>query len=258
MSKQFEGKIALVTGGTSGIGRYTCIDFASKGAKVAIVGRNINRGESVVAECKKVGGQAIFICADVSKEDDVYKIVEKTVESFGKIDYLVNNAANFIDTAKTINDWEYSFGVNVFGLALLTQLVAKIMKNVGKGAVVNVSSVSGYIAQPNHWTYNSSKGALLTLTKCMALDLVQWGIRVNTVSAGWIWTPSTANLVDGNREKMDKRVRAFQMIPRCGEPEEVAKAILFMCSDDASFITATDLRVDGGYLGMGPEGPKVI
>jgi len=256
MNKQFKDKIALVTGGTSGIGKSTCVSFARMGAKIAIIGRDETRGKDVALECKKLGGQAIFISADISKKQDIDRIIKDTLKIFHRIDYLVNNAANFIDTAETISDWENSFKVNIFGLAILTQVVAKVMKNIGKGAIVNVSSVSGHIAQPNHWTYNSSKGALLTLTKCMALDFAKWGIRVNSVSAGWIWTPPTAKIANGDREYMDRKVSEFQMIPRCGEPEEIAEAILFLCSDKASFITATDLVVDGGYLGIGPEGPS--
>ena len=251
MSGRFEDKVAIVTGGASGIGKSTCIAFARQGAKVTVV--DVQPGETVLAECRQAKGDAIFVRADVSREQDARKVVEETVSAFGKVDCLVNNAASFIGTAETIEDWERSFGVNVFGAAELTRASAEIMKQGAGGAVVNVASISGYIAQPNHWTYNSSKGALLTLTKCMALDLAPWHIRVNSVSPGYVWTPPTATLVAGDREKMDAIAASYQMIPRCAEPEEVALALLFLCSDDASFITGTDLRVDGGYLGMGPE-----
>lgn len=255
MSRRFEGKAAIVTGGTSGIGRSTCIAFAREGARVTVVGRNEERGHNVVTECRQVGGEGLFVRADVSMAEDAHKVVQQTEKALGRIDFLVNNAANFTGTAETIVGWERSFGVNVFGAAVLAREVAGVMKGFGKGSIVNVSSVSGHVAQPDHWTYNSSKGALNTLTKCMALDLARWGIRVNSLSAGWIWTPPTAATVGGDRERMDTLTALFQMIPRCGEPEEVAAAILFLCSDDASFITAADLVVDGGYLGMGPEGP---
>jgi NAD(P)-dependent dehydrogenase (short-subunit alcohol dehydrogenase family) len=135
----------------------------------------------------------------------------------------------------------------------MAQLAVEPMRSLGKGAIVNVASVSASVAQPDHWTYNAAKGGLVTLTKCMALDLAQWGIRVNSVSPGWIWTPASAAAVDGNRRKLDQMVAPFHMLGRCGDAREVARAILFLCSDDASFITGTDLVVDGGYLAMGAE-----
>jgi NAD(P)-dependent dehydrogenase (short-subunit alcohol dehydrogenase family) len=128
------------------------------------------------------------------------------------------------------------------------------MKQTGGGAIVNVASISAHIAQPNRWTYNACKGAVVTLTKCQALDLSVDGIRVNTVSPGWIWTPEVLKAAGGDRKRWEPVWGRFHMLRRLGEPSEVAKAIVFLCSDDASFITGAELAVDGGYMAMGSEG----
>jgi NAD(P)-dependent dehydrogenase (short-subunit alcohol dehydrogenase family) len=133
-------------------------------------------------------------------------------------------------------------------------LAAAEMRKVGKGAIVNLSSISAFIAQPHRWTYNTAKGAVHILTKCMALDLAPDSIRVNSVSPGWIWTREVYRAAQGDRAKWDPVWGQFHMLERCGDPVEVAAAVLFLLSDDASFITATDLPVDGGYQGLGSEG----
>lgn len=147
--------------------------------------------------------------------------------------------------------------VGPIGYATMAQAVAGPMKRSGSGAIVNISSVSAFVAQPNRWTYNAAKGAVHNLTKCMAYDLAPFHIRVNSVSPGWIWTQEVykaAAIDGGGREKWDPIWGEYHMLRRCGEPLEVAAAVLFLLSADASFITAADLPVDGGYMGMGPEG----
>jgi NAD(P)-dependent dehydrogenase (short-subunit alcohol dehydrogenase family) len=136
----------------------------------------------------------------------------------------------------------------------MVQACAAALTASTHGAVVNVASISGYIAQPGRWTYNATKAAILSLTRCQALDLSGRGIRVNSVSPGWTWTPEVDRAAEGDRAKWDPIWGRFHMLRRCADPREVARPILFLCSDDASFITATDLHVDGGYLGMGSEG----
>lgn len=131
---------------------------------------------------------------------------------------------------------------------------AEAMRKTGGGAIVNISSISAFIAQPGRWTYNSAKGAVHTLTKCMALDFARYGIRVNSVSPGWIWTQELLKAAGGDRARWDPIWGQFHMLERCGDAIEVAAAILFLLSDDASFITAADLAVDGGYQGLGSEG----
>ncbi len=144
--------------------------------------------------------------------------------------------------------------VGPVAFAKMTQLVVEPMKKNGGGAVVNISSISAHIAQPNRWTYIAAKGAVDQLTKCSGLDLAPFGIRVNSVNPGWIWTRAVDEAAGYNREKYDPIWGKYHMLRRCGYPEEVASAVMFLCSDESSFITGTDLPVDGGYLGLGGEG----
>jgi NAD(P)-dependent dehydrogenase (short-subunit alcohol dehydrogenase family) len=147
--------------------------------------------------------------------------------------------------------------VGPIAYSLLATSAVEPMKAQGGGAIVNMSSISAFIAQPNRWTYNAAKGAVLNLTRCMAFDLAKYGIRVNSVSPGWIWTREVYKAADrdgGGREKWDPIWGEYHMLGRCGEPIECAGPVLFLLSDDASFITSSDLAIDGGYNGMGPEG----
>jgi NAD(P)-dependent dehydrogenase (short-subunit alcohol dehydrogenase family) len=182
--------------------------------------------------------------------------VADVLARFGRIDCLVNNAFSFIAKGleATREDFERSFNVGPFAFALLTQLVAEPMKKNGGGAIVNVSSISAWIAQPNRWTYNTAKGAVAQLTRCAALDLVPYKVRVNSVSPGWIWTREVDKAANNDRATWDPIWGQFHMLARMGHPIEIAGPVLFLLSDDASFITGTDLPVDGGYNGLGPEG----
>ena len=154
-------------------------------------------------------------------------------------------------------DWERIFFVGPVAYATMGQLVCEPMRQAGGGAIVNMSSISAFIAQVNRWTYNAAKGAVTQLTRCMALDMASYNIRVNSVSPGWIWTREVlkaAALDGGGREKWDPIWGEYHMLGRCGEPVECAGPTLFLLSDDASFITGTDLAIDAGYCAMGPEG----
>jgi len=251
-------RVAIVTGGSSGIGRAIVEELCKEGASVAFTGISdigVTREEKLTDD----GSDVLFCRGDMADEAFCRSVVEQTLEKWGKINYLVNNAFSF--TAKgldaTRKDWERVFMVGPVGYAVMAQLVAEPMEKQGGGAIVNISSISAFIAQPNRWTYNAAKGAVYTMTKCMALDLAPYNIRVNSVSPGWIWTREVykaANVDGGGREKWDPIWGEYHMLERCGEPIECAGPILFLLSDDASFITATDLAVDGGYQGMGPEG----
>ena len=255
---RFRGKVAIVTGGASGIGRATALELCREGAAVLILDMD-EKGQAAADELVSAGYDVLFYQGDIVEKGVCQQAVSAALARWGHIHYLVNNAFSF--TAKgldaTPEDWDRSMRVGPIGYATMTQAVVEPMKHAGGGAIVNVSSISAFIAQPNRWTYNAAKGAVHNLTKCMAFDLAPFHIRVNSISPGWIWTQEVfkaAALDGGGREKWDPIWGEYHMLGRCGEPVECAAAVLFLLSDDASFITATDLGVDGGYMGMGPEG----
>jgi NAD(P)-dependent dehydrogenase (short-subunit alcohol dehydrogenase family) len=254
--ERFKGKVAIVTGGSAGIGQATVEELCKEGSAVAFTGIEEDLGRKVADKLEQDGYEAIFCHGDMADEQFCKNVVKQTLDRWGKVHYLVNNAFSFVSRGldATRADWERVFQVGPFAFATMAQNVAEPMKQGGGGAIVNVSSISAFIAQPGRWTYNSAKGAVETLTKCMALDLVAYGIRVNCVSPGWIWTRVVDEAAGWDRAKWEAVWGQFHMLERCGEPVEVAAAILFLLSDDAAFITAANLPVDGGYLGMGSEG----
>ena len=250
------GRVAMVTGGASGIGAAAACEFAAGGASAVIFDINQAAGEQVVDDLRGNGHAASFWRVDVSDAAACRDAVQQVVAQLGRVDYLVNSAASFIGKGLDVTtaDWERSLGVNVRGYANMVQAVHAPMRAAGGGAIVNIASISGHVAQPNRWTYNACKGAILTMTKCMALDLASDKIRANAISPGWIWTPEVAKAANNDRAKWEPVWGRYHMLRRLGEPREVARAILFLCSDDASFITGAELPVDGGYLGLGSEG----
>ena len=254
------GKVAIVTGGASGIGEATAREFAAGGAIVVIFDVNEARGrqvaQDIVAQGAGTRAQAHYRRVDVSDASNCQSAVADVASQLGRVDYLVNSAASFISKGLDAvpADWERSLGVNVRGYANMVQACFVSMRQAGGGAVVNIASISAHIAQPNRWTYNACKGAILSMTRCQALDLAPHGIRVNAISPGWIWTPEVAKAAAGERDKWEPVWGRYHMLRRLGEPREVARAALFLCSQDASFITGAELPVDGGYLGLGSEG----
>jgi NAD(P)-dependent dehydrogenase (short-subunit alcohol dehydrogenase family) len=255
---RFKGKVAIVTGGASGIGRAIVEELCKEGASVAFSGIS-DIGLTTAKELTKAGFNVLFCQGDMAEEQFCKSIAEQTIKKWGKVNCLVNNAFSF--TAKgldaTTKDWERVFMVGPVAYARMVQNVVESMKKQGGGAIVNMSSISAFAAQVNRWTYNAAKGAVHTMTRCMALDLAKYNIRVNSVSPGWIWTREVykaAALDGGGKEKWDPIWGQYHMLERCGEPVECAGPTLFLLSDDASFITATDLPIDAGYQSMGPEG----
>lgn len=255
IADRFKEKVALVTGGASGIGRATVEELCKEGALVAFTDIS-ETGQTTVRALIDAGYDTLFLHGDMARDDFCRASVQSTLARWGRVDYLVNNAFSF--TARgldvTREDWDHVMHVGPIAYARMGQFVAPSMKQQGGGAIVNVSSISAFIAQPNRWTYNAAKGAVSTLTKCMALDLAPQGIRVNSVSPGWIWTREVDKAARGDRAKWEPVWGQYHMLERCGEPVECAAAILFLLSDDATFITGADLAVDGGYLALGPEG----
>jgi NAD(P)-dependent dehydrogenase (short-subunit alcohol dehydrogenase family) len=253
---RFSGKIAIVTGGSAGIGLATVRELCREGASVAYTGIEPDIGSDSEASLKREGFRVRFFLGDMADERFCAQVVRETEEMWNGIHLLVNNAFSFV--AKGLDatgaDWDRTFHVGPIAYATMATLVRGPMKRAGGGSIVNVSSISARIAQPNRWTYNSAKGAVANLTRCMALDLAPDLIRVNSVSPGWIWTREVEKAAGGDRAKWEPLWGQFHMMRRLGEPIEVAAAILFLLSDDAGFITGADLPVDGGYQGLGSEG----
>lgn len=253
---RFKGKVAIVTGGSAGIGLATVRELCKEGASVALTGIEPDLGAEVQKELRKEGFDVLFLGGDMADERFCASVVRDTVGKWNRVDFLVNNAFSFV--AKGLDaersDWERTYQVGPIAYATMAAIVAEPMKKGGGGAIVNISSISARIAQPHRWTYNSAKGAVANLTKCMALDLAPYGIRANSISPGWIWTREVEKAAGGDRKKWEPVWGEYHMLRRLGEPVEVAAAILFLLSSDAAFITGADLPVDGGYQGLGSEG----
>ncbi len=241
-------KVAIITGGGTGIGRGTAIRFAQEGAKVVITGRRVKPLEETLDYIESVGGTATYLSVDVSEADQVQNMVDETVRRYGKLDILFNNAGVFTGIGKTILDlteeeWDSLMGINLRGYFLCSKSAIPYMIENGGGAIVNCSSVSGHIGQRNQGAYNVAKGGIELLTKCMALDFAERKIRVNSVCPAWIE-------IDFNREDLAERgeeIARMHPIGRIGQPEDVASAAVYLASEESSWVTGTSLFVDGGY-----------
>jgi len=253
---RFSGKVALVTGATHGIGLSIAIELLKEGALVVAAGLPADVEDGHKAFSAAGFQDVLILSGDLSSSAFCSELVSKAVERYGKISFLVNNAFSFLSKGidSTPEDWQRVMSVGPIAFALLTQLCAAQMKIHGGGSIVNISSISSWVAQPNRWTYNSAKGAVAQLTRCSALDLAPLGIRVNSVSPGWTWTREVDKACSGDRESRIKEWGAYSMLERLAFTIEISRPVLFLLSDDASFITGTDLPVDGGYNALGPEG----
>jgi NAD(P)-dependent dehydrogenase (short-subunit alcohol dehydrogenase family) len=247
-----QDKVVLVTGGASGIGRATALRFSREGSYVAILDRDSRNGEKVQRELQEQNCGAIFLLADISVEEQVRDAVQKTESEFGGLHILVNNAAAFVFGPYDVDqsDWNRTLSVNILGTSLCTKYAIPAMMRSGGGAIVNVSSISGLIAQERSLPYNTTKAALLGFTRCLAMDLASQKIRVNAVAPGCIDTPQLRADLERAGMTFEQGLAVegpLHMLNRYGTADEVANAILFLASDEASFITGTCLIVDGGY-----------
>jgi len=251
---RLKDKVAIITGSGEGIGRATAELFAEEGATVVIAERNAVSGRDAAEAINRTGGRALFIETDVAKEASVERMAAEAEKAFGAIHILVNNAAVFVlrGIEATPEEWHQSLDVNVIGPSLVSKHVTPHIRKAGGGAVVNIGSISSFIAQSEQVTYNVSKAAIIGLTKCMAMDLAPDNIRVNAVCPGVVWTQIVekhAIRMGIDRAGMDTHpdFAGAQLIRRTADPREIAYAVLFLASDEASFITGAELMVDGGY-----------
>jgi NAD(P)-dependent dehydrogenase (short-subunit alcohol dehydrogenase family) len=246
-------KVALITGGTSGIGRATSLLFAREGAKIAVSGRNEDRGKEVVEEITAAGGEAVFISTDVRSADECRRTVEETVDAFGRIDILFNNAgvlfANTVPDC-TEEEWDLTLDINLKGTFLMSKYTIPIMVAQGGGSIIHNGSGWGLVGGAAAASYCASKGGTVLLTRAMAIDHAPQGIRVNCICPGDVDTPM---LIDDARKRnmpfqtyLDEA--AVRPMGRIGTPDEIARATLFLASDDSSFVTGASLVVDGGGI----------
>lgn len=247
---KLENKVAIITGSTRGIGRATAKLFAAEGAKVVVVGTNAELGENCVAEIKTDGGEAVFCKTDVTSEESLSALVKVALDTYGRIDILVNNAGVGGSTANmndiTMDEWNKVLTTNLTAPFMLCKKVIPVMEEQGGGAIVNIASMASTGAGRGGLAYTSAKHGLLGLTRQMSMDHGRTGVRINAVLPGPIETDMIARVLAIPQHPVCMKIK-MSPAARAGRPEEVAQAVVFLASDDASFIHGAALAVDGGY-----------
>ena len=255
MASDFAGKVALVTGGTSGIGRAAALAFARAGARVVVAGRRRVEGEAVAAEITAAGGEGIFVVCDVAHAGDVAALVAATLERFGRLDCAFNNAGIEGVLGKPLHEqpldeFDALMAVNLRGLFVCLQHEIAAMLTSGGGAIVNTASILGQVGFPGSAPYVASKHAIIGLTRTAALDYATSGIRVNAICPGGVETAMLDRLAQalGPADLVRQQLIALHPMARLSRPDEIAASVLYLCSTAASAITGHALAVDGGYL----------
>lgn len=252
---RLKNKVAIITGATSGIGKATALRFADEGADLIVTGRRASLGKTVEAECRSKGVRCVFVEADHSKMEDCHRVVEVALKEFNRIDILFNNAGIVTKgTAESTDEetWKNTIDINITAVWRMSRLVIPIMKKQGRGAIVNNGSDWSVVAGKDAFPYVMSKGAVGMMTKAMALDYARDGIRVNAVCPGdtfvdrWMEKGYFEGSDPVTLEEAIKESSAYIPMGRFGKPEEIANAVLFLASEEASFVTGHLLLVDGG------------
>ncbi|MBW4421416.1 MAG: glucose 1-dehydrogenase [Myxacorys californica WJT36-NPBG1] len=247
MGLGLNGKVAIVTGGSSGIGRAAAIELARQGAKVVVAARRESEGEETVQQVKAAGSDGFFIKTDVTQAADIEALINQTLQAYSRLDCVFNNAgagkaAPLVELSET--GWDLELNVNLKAVWLSMKYEILAMLKSGGGAIVNMASQGGgVIGVPNFASYTAAKGGVVALTRTAAMEYGGQGIRINCVSPGLILTDLLAEVPQDTLQQMEANVP----LKRGGKPEEVAKAVVWLCSDDASYITGHNLVIDGGY-----------
>ena len=251
MTDGLKDKVALVTGGASGIGRATSLAFARQGARVAIADRDPTGAAETARMIKEIGGSAAVFNLDVTKADDVASVIDRIVQTYRRLDCAFNNAGIGGKVAKTAEypeeEWDRTIDVNLKGVWLCMKYEIPVMEKQGSGAIVNTASIYGLAGAAGYIAYNAAKHGVVGITRTAALEYATAGIRINAVCPGYIRTPMTQPGIDANPEFERKMVSQTPM-GRMGMPEEIAEAVVWLCSDAASFVTGHTMTPDGGYM----------
>jgi NAD(P)-dependent dehydrogenase (short-subunit alcohol dehydrogenase family) len=251
-----EGRVAIITGGSRGIGRATALAFADAGASVVVASRKIDDLEKVAEELRAKGVKALAVAAHVAKPEETKAVVDRTMEEFGKIDILVNNAGTNVYAGEMIDmeewAWDTTMNVNIKGPFLMTQSIAKIMREQGGGCIINVASGAG-IKPCDFGVYSVSKAAIIMLTEVLAKEWGKYKIRVNAIAPGIIRTRMSSWLWE--KPEAEQHSSDNTALGRIGEPEDIAKLAVFLASDDASYFTGSVLVLDGGNILVGSPTP---